>query len=371
MQSSKRTKVLFLISSLANEGPTRVLLNIIKYMQKEDFDFEVITLVPEKSNSIHDNFANESCSVSMANDFFPKQASFFQKIRILREYVANKRVDIVHGHCPRSLFILPFLKGPITFYTAHIFPGVQTKALYGNFKGSVVANLCNFLIKFVDRTIACSASVAHEFHKNLGIEIGYVNNGVSFSPPKKIINVDSIRSELGLPKDKKIFIFIGRLSPEKKPVELVKLFLDLNHDDCYLVILGEGKEEETLRRTADLDKVKLAGFHKDITPYLLAADFYVSGSETEGLANSLLEAMSYGLPSLLASNPSHDYVVEKSKSYVGEKFLLSNPDSFKSAVEKLIKLKPDTVRDGIIREFLENYTAEAMSKNYQKLYRGL
>ena len=48
------------------------------------------------------------------------------------------------------------------------------------------------------------------------------------------------------------------------------------------------------------DTVFLAGEEKDVYPYLLEADLYVSASRSEGLPFNLLEAMEVGLP-ILAS----------------------------------------------------------------------
>jgi glycosyltransferase involved in cell wall biosynthesis len=59
--------------------------------------------------------------------------------------------------------------------------------------------------------------------------------------------------------------------------------------------LGTGPEEKRLREMAG-DGVWFFGMIEDVKPYLTAVDLYVQPSSTEGLSNSLLEAMSCGLP---------------------------------------------------------------------------
>ncbi len=58
----------------------------------------------------------------------------------------------------------------------------------------------------------------------------------------------------------------------------------------------------------------MPGFKSNIYDYLKASDYYISASDVEGLANTLLESMTVGLPCVLSDIPSHKEVLSKGKT---------------------------------------------------------
>ena len=75
-------------------------------------------------------------------------------------------------------------------------------------------------------------------------------------------------------------------------------------------MLGEGPLWEDLKKEGD-DRILLPGFKTNVYDYLIASDYYISASDVEGLANTLLESMTVGLPMLLSDIPSHQEVLSK------------------------------------------------------------
>lgn len=105
-----------------------------------------------------------------------------------------------------------------------------------------------------------------------------------------------LRAELSLPLHARIVVYAGRLVPEKRVDSLLKIWNDMRakHSDAYLLILGEGPEESRLKEMP-VNGVQFTGRVDDAVRYLQAADIFVLPSSTEGLSNSMLEAMSCGL----------------------------------------------------------------------------
>ena len=72
--------------------------------------------------------------------------------------------------------------------------------------------------------------------------------------------------------------------------------------DWDLVIVGEGQEREALEQQVESlglqDRVSMPGRAGNIGQWYESADMYVLSSRTEGLSNTLLEAMASGLPVL-------------------------------------------------------------------------
>ncbi|HET9052047.1 MAG TPA: glycosyltransferase family 4 protein [Candidatus Dormibacteraeota bacterium] len=169
----------------------------------------------------------------------------------------------------------------------------------GSVRAAVMRRLYRFhvrnLLEF-DRCVALS-----EDQRTLLIEAGYpadrivvIHNGVdtvAYAP-----GPSRLREELGA---RFVIAYMGRLDPEKRVPHLVRAFLDLDlGPDVALVIAGGGTQERRVRRLAEgHPTVHVLGVVTDADrrlEILRGADVYVLPSTAEGLALSLLEAMSAG-----------------------------------------------------------------------------
>lgn len=130
------------------------------------------------------------------------------------------------------------------------------------------------------------------------------------TPPK-----EACRRQLGLPLDKKIILFVHRLSRRKGAhllpeiiAEVIRLRSNASADsaklrkDVMFVIVGDGPERENLEsriQNLELEKyVRLVGEvpNRNVPMYFRAADVFLMPSEEEGFPHVLLEAMAAGVP---------------------------------------------------------------------------
>lgn len=110
---------------------------------------------------------------------------------------------------------------------------------------------------------------------------------------------------------KKIAVFFGRLSSEKRLDTLISAWRVVNerHPDAHLLICGEGGDfrnvEDELRtlviRFGLGGNVHFLGFVPNPKDYVLACDAFVLPSNAEGMSNSLVEAFACGA-SIVASD---------------------------------------------------------------------
>jgi glycosyltransferase involved in cell wall biosynthesis len=97
---------------------------------------------------------------------------------------------------------------------------------------------------------------------------------------------------------------VARLSSGKGLDYLVEACAELRQQDVSLTLVGSGPEERVLQNLARErggDNVAFAGAvpHEQVVDYYQQADVFVLPSLSEGLSNSVLEAMACGLPLLL------------------------------------------------------------------------
>ena len=148
------------------------------------------------------------------------------------------------------------------------------------------------------------------------------------------------RRRLGLPEDRVIFLFCGRLTPIKGCRELVDAAVRAwrAHPEAMCVLLGDGPDREHLTEWIRSQKaesaVLIAGAKSDVRSYLSVADVYVHPSHAEGLSNSLLEAMQMGLPVIAADCSSMpELVTDRQEGLLVPK---ANPAALASAMEQVV-----------------------------------
>lgn len=368
MEKQDRTRICYLISSLCNEGPVNVVYNILSFMDYSCFDVTVITLTAEKPQSRIEEFKKLPVTVVQLN---PDGALSFRALhKKLKKTVEDISPEIIHAHCGRSLLHMSLL--PHTFkslFTVHIFPGIQQIQMMGPVKGYPMSMLLHGLTARCDMAVACSESVKEQYLQEKGLDIECVPNGASFPVWKRDEDERArLRTGFGMQPDWKYFIFIGRFSGEKNPGILLDVFARLQDEHLGLIMLGNGPEWERLHGS-NVRNVIMPGFTDRVYDYLKASDYYISASDVEGLANTILESMSVGLPMVLSNIPSHREVLRNfSDDSAGLTVNQHDVDEILSKVRKIIGM--DTSRSaGLIQKVYETkYSAETMSAGYQRLY---
>jgi N-acetylgalactosamine-N,N'-diacetylbacillosaminyl-diphospho-undecaprenol 4-alpha-N-acetylgalactosaminyltransferase len=183
---------------------------------------------------------------------------------------------------------------------------VNTSSHLGTGAGAAVARL---LVKATypkaRRIIAVSQGVADDLQSSFGIRR---NRMTVIANP---IDFDAIRAQadsgVPMPVDGPYAVTMGRLVPNKNFGMLIEAFAR-SEIAGKLLILGDGPERDALARRIEAlglaGRVLMPGFSANPFPTLARAAFYVSPSNAEGFPNSLLEAMSLGLPVISTNCPS-------------------------------------------------------------------
>lgn len=126
---------------------------------------------------------------------------------------------------------------------------------------------------------------------------------VSIASP--VTQTDRILNPINRNSGGKVFIYTGRLAPNKRVPLAVEAFLEFNkmQNGAYrFLIVGDGEErdivEHLVAKSAYKSEIVITGSvdKKDVERFLHEADYYISASSGEGFSIAVLEAFQLGLP---------------------------------------------------------------------------
>lgn len=233
-------------------------------------------------------------------------------------------------------------------------------------------------LKSIDSFVALSERMVSELGRN-GLErnrLCRIPNGADTEVfmPCDVADRENARSELEVTPAATMVVFVGRLSIEKGPRELIQAFeaVSKENPEAELWMLGDGPlrrelEEEISERGLE-GKVKLCGNVADVREYLKAADVFVLPSLSEGMPNSLLEAMASGLACVATEVSGSEDIVED-----GESGLLVAAGDVVALTEAILKLSiSPELRSRLAvaaRKRIENhFSLESVTREYVSLY---
>jgi glycosyltransferase involved in cell wall biosynthesis len=140
-------------------------------------------------------------------------------------------------------------------------------------------------------------------------KIRLIPNGIDtdrFAPVTAVAR-RALRRRLGLPPEKIVFVYTGRLCRSKGILDLLRIWERLaDRPDLFLLLVGTGASshdgcdaEATAFAQAHPRACRVTGAVDDVAPYLQASDVFIFLSHSEALSLSMLEALSTGLPCIV------------------------------------------------------------------------
>lgn len=205
-----------------------------------------------------------------------------------------------------------------------------------------------------------------------------------YSPPA---DKKPIRRELGLPEDPPLVVFVGAVMVRKGVDVLMDAWKKVSAEnaDAVLVVVGPDTFDEVqshlndfARDTKEMVKkvlegrVVFTGMTDKVPEYLRASDIYVFPSRAEGMPASPLEALSCGLPVVLAPMQGiAEQVIENGKSGI-----IVPQDDVDALAEALLGLlrEPERAaelgrraRDRALERFSVEKAAEALIGYYREM----
>lgn len=235
--------------------------------------------------------------------------------------------------------------------------------------------------KIIDKIncyIALTDAISNEL-KKCGVkesQIEKIPNGVrsNFYQSSLIKEKITARKKYHIKTNCLLMGFCGRFEHRKRIDVIINAVKGLyKENDIYLLLAGD--TDNTFNNGIDIQKLKGENIiflkeQKDIRPFYSAIDIYISSSEAEGMSNSILEAMSCGLPIIASNIPGHKELIKPKKNG-----LLFKPGNILDAQKCIIKALSQWKKNELNNRgaesrkiIIERYDQFLITKKYAKIY---
>lgn len=223
------------------------------------------------------------------------------------------RYDVIHYHAegPCATLFIPKIFGIRVVATIH---GLDwQRAKWGKFAAKVLKFGEKMAAKYADEIIVLSKNVKQYFWDVYGRETHYIPNGIEKPIVRK---ADKIKKQYGLKKDGYI-LFLARIVPEKGLHYLIEAFTSIDTEKKLVIAGGSSHSHEYMEQIRDMAardrRIIMTDFVQGHVLEELYSNAYlfVLPSDIEGMALSLLEAMSYGNCCLVSDIQENTEVVEE------------------------------------------------------------
>jgi glycosyltransferase involved in cell wall biosynthesis len=303
MTDNDRTRVLFMLVQLDAGGSERVVLDLVRGLDRDRFDPYVVAF---KGGVLE----SELCELCVNVFLIDKKHGFdLSAMRQVARIIRENRIAVVNAHHYMPFFY-SFLGARLLnrrklIYTEHSVPEVEI-IVSGKHEA-----IFRHLLAHLDAVVGVSRAVTERFKMHYprhADKFRTILNGVDLTRFGLTGNRDAIRTELALSSEHFVVGIVANFRRVKNHACLVRAVARLKDSlpQLRVVIVGTGfpddqenseAEVRSLIRQLDVEKMFiLVGQRHDVPRLLAALDLFCLPSFSEGLPVSLLEAMACGLP---------------------------------------------------------------------------
>ena len=332
-------------------------------------------------------FARRGCQVTVYNRGRKKgdNHGFYEGVEYRRSFTIHKggldamlysltatlqaiprRYDLIHYHAmgPSVMLVLAKLAGVRTVATVHGLNWQWTK--WSAFASAYLKLGERIIAKYADEVIVLSQDARDYFLDTYGRRTNLIENGVV---PIEYAPCDEISRRWALKKNGYV-LFLARIVPEKGLHYLIRAFRRCETEK-QLVIAGEVLDDpygqEILALARGCERIVFTGFveGRALRELYSNCGLYVLPSEFEGLALTLLEAMSAGARCLVSDIPENAVVLDR----FGATFQSGSEQSlYEKLQEALDSPEGNPLAEEQMRYIRERYSYEAVVEKTWDVY---
>jgi len=362
------TRITYLIPTLDQSGAEKQLTLLASRLPRDEFSPQVIALT--RGGPYEAQLAAAGVPVTILHKRWKLDPWAWRR---LKRELHRQSPDILH-----TWLFAANAYGRLALPATTSVQRVVSERCVDSWKAGWQLWLDRRLMSRTDRLIGNSPSVV-EFYTQLGMPTARcqcIPNGIEPSTVDRGSR-GALRASLGIPESAFVIVSIGRLAEQKRVRDLIwgAITLWQIRPQVHLLVIGDGPERSRLEAfAAEVEAqpvVHFLGHRDDATRWLAAGDVFWLGSSFEGLSNSVMEAMSAGLPVVATDIPPNRELINPDEH--GYLVRVGDPVGFMQFTRRLIdepslgERLGNAGRDRMHREF----STELMVQRYVELYRSL
>jgi len=284
----KSKKIMFYISSLAKAGAQRVIINLTESLLKKGHQVTIVTTAKAENEYELPKGAKRIISDIEEKEITSNRIKNLKKrFYKLRNIWKNEKPDVIVSFIGKNNFMAILtalgLKIPVVVSVR----GEPMEEYYS----SGLRFLAKYLFRKADGIILQTEDSKTFFPKKT------TKKAVVLPNP---LNPEFMKDLYEGEKEKKI-VMVGRIDSNKNQKMVIDAFAPIAHKypDYKLEIWGDGEDYDSLKdyiSSIKLEKqISMPGATRDVKEKIEKAGVYILSSNTEGMPNSLMEAMALGL----------------------------------------------------------------------------
>jgi glycosyltransferase involved in cell wall biosynthesis len=278
-------------------GADRIVADILPRLDPATYQLVLACLC--KPREVERQTWSSLAESSIAVNEFPGGRIFdLRQFRAIKQLVSREKVRLLHCHDPKSYMYSYLMKRirPSLLTVAHIHGWAAPSTRFAFY-----TLLSRFFLRRMDALVAVSEAVGGRLPKLGPARLQIIHNGIDLEAwrPGSAVGPESGDSETGRYQ----VSFVGRLSPEKCPLDFVRTAqkLHLSGAPFSFIVAGTGRLLDEMRELVArvglssrfsflgyVDQERLVRLYREVDAILLT-------SRDEGLPMAVLEAMAMGV----------------------------------------------------------------------------
>ncbi len=376
----EKIRLLFIFPWFKVGGADKFNLDLISRLDRNKFDITIVTT--EVSDYVWRQKFEKYAEVFDLTSFLHRQ----DWPAFIHYLIKSRNIDIVmQSNSYFGFYVIPWLKAefPEVVFTDYLHS--ENKS----WRNGEYPRDSTAIDGFLDRTYTCTKVLRESMKTNMersidNVKTVYVgvdeeqfdNNKIQVSDNEDLAKVQDKLS------GKKTILFLCRISEEKRPIFMIKVFEKLleTDKDLVLMVVGDGPELNEMKAVAKkagiTANIIFFGMQSNVKPFYKVADVSVICSLVEGLTITTYESLAMETPVVTADVGGQKELVDNTCGRVVENIQTAetgyfNRDYSEKEINRYVTAIQEVLKDKTLKEkcrekILNGYTVNNMVDIFTK-----